>query len=244
MNALEMALEIKDRFGAAVTAITMGPPQAADVLRQALYMGADRVLLLTDRLFAGADTLATSAVLSRAVKQLQGVGLILCGRQAIDGNTAQVGPQVAEKLGINQLTYVTRVEQLDKTKCSCWREVEGGRELAESKLPVLLTVTGTANSPRPFSAKRIMRYKNAAAPSELAPGMSPGELSRRGLLLEQWGADAIGIEPGLCGLAGSPTRVKKIESVVLAGRSFKNIQPDDRGIRELLEELIADYTFD
>ena len=234
-NALEMALDIRDRFGATVTAITMGPPQAAEVLRESIYMGADRAILLTDRRFAGSDTLATSRVLSQAIKQLGAFDLILCGREASDGATGQVGPQVAEQLEINQLTYVEAVEQLDTVKCSCWREVETGRELAESKLPVLISVNATANTPRPFSAKRIMRFKNALAPAELAG---------RGLLIEQWDADRIGIEGSLCGLSGSPTRVGKIDPVALAGSAFKKIEPDDQGIRELFEELIADHTFD
>jgi electron transfer flavoprotein beta subunit len=222
----------------------MGPPQAADVLRQALYMGADRAILLTDKLFAGSDTLATSYVLSQAVRQLGPVHLVLAGRQAIDGNTAQVGPQVAEKLGMNQLTYVEGIEQLDETKCSVWREIEGGRELVESRLPALLTVTAAANTPRPFSAKRLMRYKHLKAPAEHRHGRPPARRAEHGAPLEQWGADRVGVEPGLCGLAGSPTMVKKIESVVLAGRAFKRIEPTDDGLRGLLEELLADYTFD
>ncbi len=244
LNALEMALDLKERFGAAVTVLTMGPAHAAEVLREALYMGADRAVLLTDRLFAGSDTLATSFVLSQAIRHLGAADVILCGREAIDGNTAQVGPQVAEKLDMNQITYVDLIEQIDASKCSCWHEVEQGRELAESKLPVLLTVTAAANTPRPFSARRIMRYKNAKAPAECAPGTARDELASRGLLIEEWGAGTIGIDAAQCGLAGSPTRVQKIESVVLAGREFKKFEPDDNGIRALLEELIADYTFD
>jgi electron transfer flavoprotein beta subunit len=244
MNALEMALDLKDRSGASVTVLTMGPAQAAGVLREALYMGADRAVLLTDRLFAGSDTLATSFVLSQAIRHLGAADLILCGREAIDGNTAQVGPQVADKLDMNQITYVDRIEQIDAAKCSCWHEVEEGRELVESKLPVLLTVTAAANTPRPFSARRIMRFKNAKAPAECAAGTATDELARRGLLLEEWSARTIGIDAAQCGLAGSPTRVQKIESVVLAGKEFKKFEPDDSGIRALLEELIADYTFD
>ncbi len=244
MNALEMALDLKDRYGATVTVFTMGPSHAAEVLREALYMGADRAILLTDRIFAGSDTLATSLVLSQAIRHFGAVDLILCGREAIDGNTAQVGPQVAEKLDMNQITYVDVIEQIDALKCSCWHEVEEGRELVESKLPVLLTVTATANMPRPFSAKRIMRFKNAMAPSELVPGAATDGLARRGLLIEEWSSHTIGVDALQCGLAGSPTRVQKIESVVLAGRNFKKIEPDDDGIRLLLEELIADYTFD
>ena len=244
MNALELALELRDRCGATVTALTMGPAHAAEVLREALYMGADRAILLTDRIFAGSDTLATSLVLSQAIRHFGADDLILCGREAIDGNTAQVGPQVAEKLDMNQITYVDMIEQIDALKCSCWHEVEEGRELVESKLPVLLTVMANANMPRPFSAKRIMRFKNAKAPSELAPGAAMEELARCGLLIEEWSARTIGVDAAQCGLAGSPTRVQKIESVVLAGKNFKKIAPDDDGIRQLLEELIADYTFD
>ncbi len=244
LNALETALDIKDRFGGSVSALTMGPPAAAEVLREALYRGADRAVLLTDRKFAAADTLATSAVLSQAIEHMGGFDLVLCGRQAIDGNTAQVGPQTAEKLAMNQLTYVEEIENLQNGTVSAWREVEYGRELVESGLPALLTVIDTANTPRPQSVKKIMKFKKARVPVELKDEALQSDLERKGLLIEELSAEAIGADPAVCGLAGSPTRVKKIESVVLKGKELKKIEPTDDGIRGLLEELIADYTFD
>jgi len=244
LNALEMALEIREQHGGSVCAVTMGPPSAAAILREALFRGADRAVLVTDRRFAGSDTLATSYILSRAIRTIGGFDIVLCGRQAIDGNTAQVGPQVAEKLGINQLTYIEKIERLAGADITAWREIEDGRELAAAKLPVLLTVAGAANTPRPPSVKKIMKYKNARAASELS-GTEHGEsLKSRGLLLEELNAEAVGADPALCGLSGSPTRVKKIENVVLKGKTFKKIEPSAEGIRLLLEELIADYTFD
>lgn len=244
LNALEMALEVREQYGGSVCAVTMGPPSAAQVLRDSLFRGADRVFLLTDTRFAAADTLATSYVLSQAVKKIGNYDLVICGRQAIDGNTAQVGPQVAEKLGINQLTYVEQIENIGSGKISTWRDFEEGKELVESKLPVLLTVTNAANMPRPPSVKKIMRYKKAKAEKELPEGCDIEDFKSKGLLIEQWGAESIGIDPAVCGLSGSPTRVKKIENVILKGKEFKKIEPTDEGIKQLLRELIQDYTFD
>jgi electron transfer flavoprotein beta subunit len=244
LNALELALDIRERCGGAVCVMSMGPPAAAEILREALYRGADRAVLLTDRLFAGSDTLATSSVLACAVKAVGTFDLIICGRQAIDGNTAQVGPQVAEKLNLNQITYVSSIQAIDRDGIRAWREVEGGRECVQSQLPVLLTVVDTANTPRPPSAKKVMRYKHARAPVELAPGEDPEVLARKGLLIEQLGAADIGAKPAVCGLQGSPTRVQKITGVVFRGRQLKQIAPTDDALRELFVELMAEYTFD
>jgi len=244
LNALEMALEIRQRYGGSVCAITMGPPSAAAILREALYRGADRVLLVTDRTFAAADTLATSYVLSRAVRSVGNADIVLCGRQAIDGNTAQVGPQVAEKLNMNQLTYVETIEALAAGRITVRRSVEEGSERVQATLPVLLTVTGAANVPRPPSVKKIMRYKKARTVQELAGEESAENLTARGLLIETLHAADLDVDTAMCGLAGSPTRVKKIESVVLKGKSFVRVEPTESGIRDLLHELIRDYTFD
>jgi electron transfer flavoprotein beta subunit len=244
LNALEMALDLRERCTGSVCALTMGPPAAAEILRESLFRGVDRAVLLTDRAFAGADTLATSYALSRAVQTIGGYDIILCGRQAIDGNTAQVGPQVAEKLGINQITYVERIESAGSGAITAWREIEQGRELVKAGLPVLLTVVATANTPRPPSVKNIMKYKKAQAPCELREPAREEGLRARGLLIEQWDAGRIGADPGLCGLAGSPTRVKKIQNVVLKGKGFKQFEPGEAGIHDLLQELIADYAFD
>ncbi|MCX8044665.1 MAG: electron transfer flavoprotein subunit beta/FixA family protein [Desulfobacterota bacterium] len=244
LSALELALRVREQMGGSICAMTMGPPAAAEILRESLYRGVDRAVLLTDKAFAGSDTLATSYVLSCAIKTIGGADLILCGRQAIDGNTAQVGPQVAEKLGINQLTYVERIEALTEQEITVWREIEQGRELATSRLPVLLTVVPTAARVRPPSVRLIMKYKKARAPAELHDPSRAEALDRRGLLIEEWNAARIGADPSRCGLAGSPTRVKKIQSVVLTGAGLKRFSADAAGVRSLLEELIATYAFD
>ena len=266
LHALEMALDIRDRFGGTVTVITMGPPAACEVLRESLYRGADDVVLLTDRAFAASDTLATSYALGQAVKKLGQFDIILCGRQAIDGDTAQVGPQTAEKLELPQICYVERVLDVAGGKITARRAIEGGYELLRCKLPALLTVTDTANEPRPPRAKRIMQFKNAAGATELAgrarkkletEGKEPTpeaiaalanpqtkELQERGILLKEWAAQMAGCDPARCGGNGSPTRVKKIESVVLAGNEVKQIESTEPGIRELVHELITSHILD
>jgi len=242
MNALEMALELKDRYGATVSVITMGPPAAAEVLRQALYRGADRAVLLTDRRFAASDTLATSYILSLAIEKTGGFDIVICGRQAIDGNTAQTGPQVAEKLGINQLTYADKIVDINDGKISLWRIIEQGRELVQAQLPVLLTVPESANSPRPASVKKIMKYKKARAESELKKEGEDRVINRG--IIQQWDASDLGVSLDRCGVAGSPTRVKKIEKVVLKGLGFKKIEPTDEAVKQLLQDFIEDYVFD
>jgi electron transfer flavoprotein beta subunit len=192
----------------------MGPPQAAEVLREALYRGADAAILLTDKCFAASDTLATSYILSQAIKKIERFDLILCGRQAIDGNTAQVGPQVAEKLDLPQITYTEKVVSVSDGKISAWRLVEHGAELLEVPLPALLTVVDSANEPRPPSAKKIMRFKNSRVPSEITAEQA-ALLRDRGLLLTEWSAHDFAVDPARCGLSGSPTKVQKIKKVVL-----------------------------
>jgi electron transfer flavoprotein beta subunit len=174
LNALEEALRLRERYGGRVSVLTMGPPAAAQVLREALYRGADEVVLLSDKRFAAADTLATSYALAQAVRCLGEVDLVLCGRQAIDGDTAQVGPQVAEKLGLPQITCVSRIGDVDGPPgasaggITATRSIEGGYETLRAALPALLTVTSEANDPRPPSVKLVLTYKNAAA--EAMPG--------------------------------------------------------------------------
>ncbi|MCL4396425.1 MAG: electron transfer flavoprotein subunit beta/FixA family protein, partial [Chloroflexi bacterium] len=161
LNALEMALQIRERYGGTVTVVTMGPATAAEVLRESLYRGADRVLLLSDRRFAGADTLATSYTLKCTIEKLAPVDLVFCGRQAIDGDTAQVGPQTAEKLGIPQITYAESIVTLEGDEIVVQRAFPLGREWVKASLPCLLTVTGSANHPRPASVRKRIEYKLA-----------------------------------------------------------------------------------
>jgi electron transfer flavoprotein beta subunit len=168
LHALEAALAIKETFGGTVTAITMGPPAACEVLRGCLFRGADRAILITDRRAAASDTLATSYILSQAVRKLGKYDFVFCGRQAIDGDTAQVGPQLAEKLEIPQITYFERLADLSGKTVRIRRNVGNGWEILESRLPVLVTVLDIANAPRPPAARRVMRSKRARSAAEVS----------------------------------------------------------------------------
>ena len=252
LNALEMALEIKDRTGGTVTVITMGPPKAANILRDCLFRGADKVILLTDRKFAGADTLATSYVLKCAVEKLGRFDIVLCGRQAIDGDTAQVGPQTAEKLGIPQITYAENVIEITSTHITAERALDSGSEIVRCTLPVLLTVVGSANTPRPANVRRQMERKLAAVPSEYAairtrwPDFESDEaldayLTARDLKITVWTAEDIGATEGSIGLAGSPTQVHKVNFVVLESTESKTIPPTAEAIKAMIAELVHEY---
>ena len=252
LNALEMALDIKERTGGTVTVITMGPPKAANILRDCLFRGADRVILLTDRKFAGADTLATSYVLQCAVQKAGPFDLVLCGRQAIDGDTAQVGPQTAEKLGIPQITYAETIIEITSTHVTAERALDSGSEIVRCTMPVLLTVVSSANTPRPASVRRQMERKLAAVPSEYAairaqwPEFESDEaldafLTKRGLKIPVWTAEDIGATEGSIGLAGSPTQVHKVNFVVLESTESKTIAPTAEAIKAMIAELVHEY---
>jgi electron transfer flavoprotein beta subunit len=246
LNALELALQIREQYGGRVTLMTMGLPSACNVLREGLYRGVDRVILLTDRKAAASDTLATSYILSCAIKHLENVDIVLCGRQAIDGDTAQVGPQLAEKLGIPQITYVENLEEIKDKQVTVRRNVGSGWERVQAQMPVLLTVMETANDPRPAGVKRIMKFKNAHSPAELAGnGASPEEieaLREKGMLIEEWNLEDVKADLTWCGKNGSPTKVHRIQSVVLTATEQKQIEPTEDGIRDLIHELIEDHT--
>lgn len=244
LNALELALEIKDEFGGKVTAITMGLPAAADTLREALYRGADEAILVTDKKCAASDTLATSYILSCAVRKLD-YDIVLCGRQAIDGDTAQVGPQLAEKLDITQITNLEELIELKDKEIQARRNTGRGWQKVRTKLPVLLTVTDSANEPRVGAAKRLMKYKNAQAPVEIqadAPEQVIDELGEKGLLIKQWDLDFLEADTNWCGRNGSPTKVHRIQSVVLAAKESKEVEPTDKGVADMVHELISDKT--
>jgi len=245
LNALEEALKIKDQWGGWITVVTMGPPNAAQILRDSLFRGADEVVLVSDRAFAGADTLATSYALAMAIKKTGAFDLVICGRQAIDGDTAQVGPQTAEKLGIDQITCVNKILELKKGTVMAERSIEGGYEIVKAKLPLLLTVTAEANSPRPPSAKRVMAYKHAMTPLEFE-NLDESYLCAYGICEDQsviklWSAADIGANPQQCGLAGSPTKVKQVENVVLGARDSKMVAGTKEGIESLVGELVAEH---
>ena len=257
LHALETAIEIKDRFGGTVTAITMGPPKASEVLRDCLYRGADRGILLTDRRAAASDTLATSYILSQAVKAVGNYDIVLCGRQAIDGDTAQVGPQIAEKLDVPQITYLESVEALEDKTITVRRATGSGWEILESSLPLLITVIDTANTPRPPAMRRVMKLKLAQTPAEIASELRgqvaddqleaevakrAEELKAKGRLIEQWDLDDIKADIDRCGLSGSPTKVSRIQSIVLTKEGYSEVEPTEEGITKLVHELITDRT--
>jgi electron transfer flavoprotein beta subunit len=253
--ALEAALQIKDaNQGTAVNVVCMGPPSAAAVLKECLYRGADFTALVSDRGFAGADTLATSYALKCAINKIGSYDLVLCGRQAIDGDTAQVGPQTAEKLGINQITCVSKIEKLDagKKEITATRSIEGGWEKVKAKLPVLVTFTAEGETPRPASAIKTMTYKrvvpvsgSAGSPNDPFAEKSQSESRNAAIAnpMALWDIPAINADPLQCGLAGSPTKVKHINSVVLTAADIRYIDPGEAGIAELIHGLIADHTF-
>jgi len=245
LNALEMALQIKERFGGTVTVMTMGLPKAGDILRESLYRGADRAILVTDRRCAASDTLATSYILSCAVKKLGKYDLVLCGRQAIDGDTAQVGPQAAEKLHLPQVTYVEELIDLKDARITLKRNIGSGWEKVQTKLPILMTVMDTANEPRPAGARRLMKYKKARALCEFpkdAAEQQSNDLQAKGRAIEQWDLDFIGADLNWCGVHGSPTKVHRIQSVVLTKSDSVKVEPTEAGIRAMVHELIEDHT--
>jgi electron transfer flavoprotein beta subunit len=230
----------------------MGPLQAAEVLREALYRGADRVILLSDRKFAGADTQATSYTLKCAVDKVGGYDLVFCGRQAIDGDTAQVGPQVAEKLGLPQITYAESIISLEGDEIVVQRAFDLGTELVKCKLPCLLTVVGSANRPRPASARKRIEYKLAATHAEYPKLLKKwtefgdeaaldGFLAERNLKIPVWTMADLKVDESQLGLAGSPTQVYKVNYVVLETTESKEILPTAEGIQALIQELIQEY---
>ena len=251
LNALELALEIKDKFGGVVTVVTMGLPAAVDVLREGLYRGADQAVLVTDRRCAASDTLATSYILSCAVKKLN-PDIVLCGRQAIDGDTAQVGPQIAEKLDLPQITYVEDLVKLEDQSITVKRNLGNGWQEVKSNLPVVLTVLDTANEPRVGRARQMMKCKAAKCRMEVEAIAKEDDcidvdatceaLEEKGLLIQQWDLDFLEADMQWCGREGSPTKVHRIQSVVLAAMDTKDIEATPAGISGMIHELIQDHT--
>jgi electron transfer flavoprotein beta subunit len=257
LHALELALQIKDRVGGHVTVISMGPSAAATLLRDALSRGADAAVLVSDKAFAGSDTLATSVALAAAVRRLAPVDVVLGGRQAIDGDTAQVGPQTAEKLGWPQLTYVEEIREISNQRLGVFRRLGRHAEHIEIKLPVLLTVTPEAGEPRPPRVRRLLKYARARTAGELraeltAAGVPADQLDARlreavarhqaeGTLIPVWTVDDLGVQPALVGLEGSPTKVKRCENVILKTGEYKKIDATEDGARLLIDELVHDH---
>ena len=247
LNALEQALRLKDKNpGSTVTILTMGLPRAAEVIREAIYRGADAGIVLTDRALGGADTLATSYSLAQAVKKFGKCDIILGGRQAIDGDTAQVGPQIAEKLGIPQVTYAEEILDLNNGYVTVKRRLENGVETVKAPLPCVVTVNGSAAECRPRNARRVMKYKYAVSPSEkekLSDDLKKIVDERPYLQLAEWGAAYVDTDPEQIGLAGSPTKVKNVESVVFTAKeNLCFAGNDDAALENLIKELITNHT--
>ena len=257
LNALEQALRLKDAYpGTTVTLLTMGPGRAAEIIREGLYRGADGGYLLTDRAFAGADTLATSYALATAIKKIGDYDIIIGGRQAIDGDTAQVGPQVAEKLGLTQVTYAEEILNVDEKNRSITvkRHIDGGVETVEGPLPIVITVNGSAAPCRPRNAKLVMKFKRALGAQEKAPapachpeGVSalpyPELYEKRPYLnIPEWSVADVDGDLAQCGLSGSPTKVKAIQNIVFQAKESKTLTSSDKDVEDLIVELLANHT--
>lgn len=245
LNALEQALRLKDQFpGSTISVVTMGLPKSAEVIREALYRGADQGYVVTDRCLGGADTLATSYTLSQAIRKIGDFDIILGGRQAIDGDTAQVGPQIAEKLGLTQVTYAEEILSVDPEarKIVIKRHIDGGVETVEAPLPLVVTVNGSAAPCRPRHAKRVMKYKNATVKAERTPENAEkyAELIARKPFLDitQWGAADIEADMTQVGKAGSPTNVKAVQNIVFKAKDSRTMTASDADVEGLIIELL------
>jgi electron transfer flavoprotein beta subunit len=246
LNALEQALRLKDRLpGTTVTILSMGPGRAAEVIRESLYRGADNGILLTDRAFAGSDTLATSYALACAIRKIKEYDLIIAGRQAIDGDTAQVGPQVAEKLGLPQVTYAEQVLEVSKKGFSVKRRLERGVETVECPFPGVITVNSSAAPCRPRNSKLVMKFKHARTITE-RQNQSEDYIDltngRPYLNIPEWSVNDIESDDQWLGLTGSPTKVKKIENVVFQAKESRLVQANEKELEELIKELIENHT--
>ena len=198
MYAIEEALRLREKHGGKVTAVTMGPPQAAEALKEAVAMGVDDVVLLSDRAFAGADTWATSYALAKGIRKIGGFDIVIAGKQAIDGDTAQVGPETADMLGIPFVAYIRKIEQVEGNKMTAERLMDEGYDVVETSLPCLITVVKELNTPRLPSLK--------------------GKMKAKGLKVTSWNAGDIAADVDQCGLKGSPTKVVRIFPPAPRGR--------------------------
>ncbi len=245
LNALEQALRIKDNYpGTTISVLTMGPGRAAEIIREGLYRGADNGYLLTDRAFAGSDTLATSYAISCAIRKLE-YDIIIAGRQAIDGDTAQVGPQVAEKLGLPQVTYAEEIVKIANKKITIKRRLERGVETVVTPVPCVITVNASAPECRPRNAKSLMKFKHAKTITELQSAdedyMKLHE-DRPYLRITEMSVADVDADTNWLGLTGSPTKVKTIENVVFAAKEAKKLNADQKDLDWLMGELMANHT--
>lgn len=217
MYAIEEALRLRERHGGKVTAVTMGPPQAAEALREAVSLGVDEVVLLSDRAFAGADTWATSYALSRGIRKTGNFDLVMAGKQAIDGDTAQVGPETADMLGIPFVAYVKKIEQVDADRMVVERMMDEGYDVVETRLPALITVVKEINQPRLPSLK--------------------GKMKAKSLKVAAWTAKDIAADDDLCGLKGSPTKVVRIFPPAPRGQREMLRGPIEEQVSEAVKKL-------
>ncbi len=224
LNALEMALQVKEQLGCEVHVITMGPNTATAVLKHSLYLGADKVWLVSDRKFAGADTLATSQVLAKAIQHVGDVSMVFAGRQAIDGDTAQVGPQVANLLDFNLVAFATELKSVSAEHITVARDAEVQTEVIQAPFPVLITVSHEANSPRYPNATRMLKY------------------FRDDIAIPTLDRETLNIPEELCGLKGSPTKVFAIKNIQLTGGAHQMYEGANDGIRALVRDIVKDYT--
>ncbi|VAW24846.1 Electron transfer flavoprotein, beta subunit [hydrothermal vent metagenome] len=246
LHALELALSIKDSIpGTKVTILTMGPQRAADIIREGYYRGVDDGIMISDRRFGGADTLATSYTLVKGLQKLAPFDLILGGRQAIDGDTAQVGPQCADKLKIPQITYVEEVVEIKDAEIIAKRRLEKGVEIVSSPFPCLMTVHGSSPDCRFRQAKNVMKYKYARTKTELRSAdelMLSLHKKRPYLTIPEWSVEDIEADIAKIGLSGSPTKVKSIENIVLTSNEAKILSDSDTDIEMMIKELIEHHT--
>src|SRR5574344_564192 len=246
LNAWEQALRLKDAFpGTTVTVLTMGPGRAAEIIREGLYRGADGGFLLTDRAFAGADTLATSYALATAIKKIKDFDIIIGGRQAIDGDTAQVGPQVAEKLGLTQITYAEEILNIENRRITVKRHIDGGIETVEGPLPIVITVNGSASPCRPRNAKLIQKYKHATTVTERAQNADANSdlyKTKKFLDIIEWSVADVNGDIAQCGLSGSPTKVKTVQNIVFQAKESKSFTSSDKDVEDLIVELLENHT--
>ncbi len=246
LNALEQALRIKDKVkGSTVSILTMGPGRASEIIREGLFRGTDNGYLLTDRAFAGSDTLATSYAIAQAIKKIGEYDIIVAGRQAIDGDTAQVGPQVAEKLGIPQITYAEEIISADAKKVVVKRRLERGVETVEGPTPCVVTVNSSAAACRPRNARLLMKYKHAKTVTERQDANEDYLAmfdERPYLNIPEITVNDIEVEMEQLGLSGSPTKVKTIQNIVFQAKEAKVLTEADEDIDELMKELIANHT--
>lgn len=246
LNALEQALRLKDRFeGSTITVVTMGLPKSAEVIRESLFRGADNGVVVTDRCLGGADTLATSYTIAQAIRKIGDFDIILGGRQAIDGDTAQVGPQVAQKLGLPQVTYAEEIIGIKEGRITIKRHIDGGIETVEAPMPLVVTVNGSAAPCRPRNAKRVMKYKGASCPAERGEATPETEALLKAkpyLNINQWGAADIDADLNQVGKAGSPTNVKAVKNIVFQAKEVRSMSGSDADVESLVVELLSNNT--